>query len=843
MMKYFLGGAGTLFLLFVAGEQSQLLDARTVPQLERGARSEFTPRRTAHATGNSEWSTTPHRPLPGALPKATLNDVVKQTCAGCHSDQRKLGNMSLQGFDLATFGAMSPVMAEKMIGKLRTGMMPPPGRKRPAGDTLLQLTEALEKQMDALAVAAPDAGMRPFQRLNRAEYENAIRNLLVLDIEADSWLPLDTKSANFDNISDVQTPSATVLESYLDAASSISRIAVGDPDASPTTTNFTVSRLASQLKPEPGAPEGTRGGSSDMHVFPADGEYVFSVRMFATPAGFMFGQTAPFDEKVEVSVNGERVAIIELDRNMNEEDPNGLEIRTRPVRIRAGPSRVTAAFIKTFEGPVNDNMSPVDYSIADTQIGLQNGITVQAHVQFFSVTGPLNSTGVSDTPSRRRIFSCRPTSAAEARPCAERIVNKLASVAYRRPVSAADSKSLMAFYDADAKSGGFELGVRAAVEAILSSPLFIFRGEEIPPSAKPGLTVRVSSTDMASRLSFFLWASPPDSTLLSVARRDGLSDTAGVAAQARRMLADPRSMALSTRFAAQWLRLQDIEKVNPNYLLFPDYREQLALDMRTETELFFNSLVRENRSLMDLYSADYTYMNEALAKHYGVPDITGSEFRQVKYTDPNRRGILGHASVLTLTSHSDRTSPVLRGKWVMEVLMGTPPPPPPPDVPDLEKTVASKEGRLLTTRERMEMHRANPSCNSCHVFIDPIGLALDNFDGTGKWRIRENDMPLDTHGEYYDGTEISGSADLRRVLLNRPVPLVRTFTQNLLSYAIGRRVEYFDGPAIRKIEYATQAKNYRLQDIVLGVVKSDAFRMRTMPPLRAEASVTTPPSR
>lgn len=845
MMKYVFAGVGSIIGLAVvaSSERGEVLDARPLPPVSRDALRLMPSSVVATTPPRARWHAPARTTAPTPMLPATFNEVVKQNCAGCHSDQRKQGNFSLQGFDIETFGAKAPAQVEKMIGKLRTGMMPPPGRARPAGDTLLRLTEALEKDMDARAAASPNVGIRPFQRLNRAEYSSAIRDLLALDIDADSWLPLDTKSANFDNISDVQTPSATVLEAYLDAASSISRIAIGDPGDSPTTTNFKVSRLASQLEPEAGAPEGTRGGVSAVHVFPADGEYVFAVRPFATPAGFLFGQTAPFDEKIEISVNGERVAVMELDRNMNEADPTGMELRTKPIHIRAGPSRVTAAFIKTFEGPVNDNIAPVGYSIADTQIGLQNGITVQAHLQTFSVTGPISSTGVSDTPARRRIFSCRPTSMPEARPCAERIVNRIASAAYRRPVSAADSKMLMSFYDSTAKTGGFELGVRSSLEAILSSPLFIFRGEEIPAAAKPGATVPVGSVDMASRLSFFLWGAPPDSALLAVARRGGLADTAGLTSQTKRMLNDPRAEALSTRFAAQWLRLQDIDKVNPNYLLYPDYREQLAIDMRKETELFFGSLLRENRSLMDLYTADYTYMNEALAKHYGVPNIAGTEFRQVKYTDPNRRGILGHGSILTLTSHSNRTSPVLRGKWVMEVLMGAPPPPPPPDVPDLEKTGESKEGRLLTTRERMEVHRASASCKSCHQFIDPIGLALDNFDGTGQWRIRENDMALDTQGEYYDGTKISGAGDLRAVLLKRPVPLVRTFTQNLLSYAVGRRYEYFDGPAIRKIEASTRARNYRMQDIVLGVVKSDAFRMRTVPASRAEAVVNSSPDR
>lgn len=766
--------------------------------------------------------------VPTPIAADELTGVVKKTCAGCHSEQRKLGNLSLAGFDLLTIGNTSPETAEKIIGKLRTGMMPPPGRARPGGDTLDVLMTTLERLMDSKATRAPNPGSRTFQRLNRAEYERSIEEVLGLHITADSWLPLDTKSANFDNIADVQMPSATTLDAYLDAASDIARLAVGDPKASASTSTYKIARLASQLETVDGAPRGTRGGVSATHNFPADGEYVFTVTLHAIPTGQLYGSNAPFDEKIEVSVNGERVALLDVDRGMSQADPLGMDIRTKPIQVRAGPQRITAAFVRTYEGPVNDNIAPIDHSIADTQIGSQSGVTILSHLQGFAVTGPYNPTGVSETPSRARIFSCRPTTSAEARPCAEKIVSRLGASAYRRPLSASDVKSLMTFYDDGAKLG-FETGVRTAVEAMLASPHFIFRVEEVPTGAKPGARVPVSGIDLASRLSFFVWGAPPDSTLLSLGRRGLLTDTTVLMAQTKRLLADPRSEALSTRFAAQWLRLQDIEKVHPDALQFPDFHEQLAIDMRRETEAFFNYLVKNNRPLLELYTADYSFMNERLARHYGVQGITGSALRKVSYPDSTRTGILGHGSVLTLTSHANRTSPVLRGKWVMEVLMGSPPPAPPPNVPDLDKTGESKEGVMLTTRQRMEMHRDNASCRSCHQFIDPIGLALDNFDVTGQWRIRENGSALDTRGDFYDGTKISSPVELQRALLKRPVPLVRSFTANLMAYALGRRIEYYDNPAIRRIEANARANNYRMQDFVLGVVKSDAFRMRQLP--------------
>jgi hypothetical protein len=768
-----------------------------------------------------------------AISVDTLNSVVQRTCGPCHNDDMKEAGMSLESFKVGD-AASNPRLVEKMISKLRAGMMPPPGHERPAGDTLATLATTLEELVDHAAAANPEPGTRTFQRLNRSEYEQSIRALLALDVHAGNWLPLDTKSANFDNIADVQTPSATTLDAYLDAASAISRLAVGDPHARPTATTYKLPRLASQVDKADGAPEGTRGGISVSHTFPANGEYVFAVALHASPTGQLYGAGAPFPEKIEFSVDGERVALIDIDPGMSQADPNGMEVKTPSVPVKAGAHRVAASFLRTFDGPTNDNIAPIGHSIADTQIGMQSAITIMPHVQDLIVRGPYNPTGVSETASRKRIFSCRPTSADEARPCAEKIVFDLGTEAYRRPLTASDKKALMAFYDSGNAEGGFENGVRSALEAILSSPHFIFRIEESPRNAKAGDRYPISNLDLASRLSFFLWDRPPDDALLAVAEKGTLSDPAVLKAQTLRMLADRQSEALGSRFAAQWLRLQDIDKVHPDENQYPDYRQQLGDEMRVETETFFNSIVRENGSVLDLLSADYTYVNEDLAKHYGIPGVTGSEFRRVTYPDARRRGLLGQASILTLTSHANRTSPVLRGKWVMEVLLGSPPPPPPANVPDLEKTGEAKEGRMLTTRERMELHRSNPQCKSCHLYMDPIGLALDNFDVTGQWRIRENGAPLDTRGELYDGTPVTNLAELQQALLKRPTPLIRTFTQNLMAYALGRRMEYYDGPAVRRIANDAAPNGYRMADFIVGVVQSDAFRMSRVPAARAD---------
>ena len=554
---------------------------------------------------------------------------------------------------------------------------------------------------------------------------------------------------------------------------------------------------------------------------PVDADYVIEVT-------FLGGNNSR-QEDVDLSLNGQRIGLIRWeDSQAGAADGRGATpMKTEPIHIKAGQYTLSAAFVRRFEGPYEDMVRPHDWSYAGGGAG-GAGITTLPHVRDVIIRGPFRPTGISDTSSRRKIFTCRPTSAAEERPCARTIVAHLSMSAYRRPVTRAEVDTLLKFYDQGAAKGGFESGVRMALEAILASPHFIFRFEKQPATVKPGMIFRVSDHDLATRLSFFLWGMPPDVELINAATRGELATTAGLERHARRMLADPRAGALGTRFAAQWLRLQDVDKVHPDPNFYPNFEGQLNDLMKRETEMFFASLVRDDRSLLDLFRADYTFLNERLARHYGIDGVAGPHFRRVTYPDARRRGLFGQGSVLVQTSYANRTSPVLRGKWVMEVLLGTPPPPPPMDgsVPALEDTAEGKAGRPLTTRERMELHRTNPTCNSCHRFIDPIGLALDNFDVTGKWRARENGMPLDTRGTFYDGTEVSSPSELAAVLLKRPVPLARTFTENLMAYALGRRVESYDQPAVRAIARGAEANGYKLSSFILGVVKSDAFRLK-----------------
>lgn len=744
-----------------------------------------------------------------------LNTVIRRNCILCHNARTLNGNLSLEGFDVATAHERAET-TEKMIVKLRAGMMPPPGSRRPDPATLLTLVETLEATVDRAAEAHP--GSRRFQRLNRAEYARVVQDLLALEVDASRWLPADTYLGNFDNMSAAQGLSMTLLEAYMRAASDVSRLAVGNPNAPPSTIKHTnpieVSQHAwDQLE---GAPFGTRGGIVVLHDFPADGEYVFTVEtLFGSGVGF---------EDVDVSIDGEGVALLALEHGGRSTVP----IRTEPIFVRAGQRRVAAAFVRRIEGPYEDRLSPHAWSFVggeDSQDWADYGITALPHLSELMVTGPHRAVGVSDTASREAIFTCRPTESVDARACAESIVARLARQAYRRPVSADDLAGPMAFYDRGAADEGFEVGVRTALQAILASPSFIFRLERAPTSGQATARYHLSDVDLASRLSFFLWATTPDDELLRVAADGRLSDPEVLAGQVTRMLRDPRSEALATRFASQWLRLQDVEDNLPEPYLYPDFTGQLGDDLVRETQLFFDSLVREDRSLLELFTADYTFLNERVANHYGIPGVSGHEFRRVTYPDDTRRGVLGHGSVLLLTSMSARTSPVLRGKWVMEVLMGTPPPPPPPNVPAFDDTKAAAEGRLLTTRERLEIHRANPTCNACHRFMDPIGLALDGYDVTGRVRIRENGAPLDTQGTYYDGTDVRTPSQLTAVLVKRPVPLVRNFAANLLAYAMGRRVEYFDQPQVRRIVRAAEANDYRMSSFILGVVTSDPFRM------------------
>ena len=751
------------------------------------------------------------------VPAPTLEDVVGSYCTRCHNERRLTGNLSLEGFDV-TRADEEAETAERMIRKLRAGMMPPPGVRRPAGDTLAALAQLMEEVIDEAAASRPHAGTRPFQRLNRAEYARVIRDLLGLTVDPDEWLPSDPISVGFDNIADAQTLSPTLMDAYLTAASDIARRAVGNRDAATSAVTYTNPPSVSQHEWEraEGAPFGTRGGLSVLHSFPADGEYTFAM-------SFMSGWGERFHD-IDISVDGERVALLRYGGDIDFQGRKDFPLRTEPVLLRAGEHRVSAAFVRQMDGPYEDLIRPNDWSLTGTETSY--GTTSVPHLMSLTLEGPYNPTGVSDFEARRRVFSCRPTSASEALPCAREIVSRLAAGAYGRDLDGDEAIDLLDFYEMGAEEGGFEAGIRTALEAILVSPHFLFRMEREPGGVRPGETYALAGEDLAARLSFFLWGTGPDAGLVAAAREGVLADPAGLEAQARRLLADPRAESLATRFASMWLRLQDVDKVSPDAFRFPNYSRQLARAMRRETELFFHDLVQEDRSLLELYGADYTFLNERLARHYGIDGVRGDEFRRVPYPDERRRGVLGHGSMLVQTSLGNRTSPVLRGKWVMEVLLGTPPPPPPPDIPDLEETEGARDGKVLTTRERLEAHRANPVCSSCHNLIDPIGLALDNFDVTGRWRIREDGASLDTRGTFYDGTGIEGPRDLSRVLLKRPIPLVRHFTESLMAYALGRTLDYRDQPAVRAIASVAADNDYRLSTFIVGVVMSDAFRMK-----------------
>ena len=809
--------------------------------LVRAEQRASTPARPAGPTAGTVSAPAPRRPAPvtaasrsaapSGLTAARQTELVTTYCATCHSERGKAGGLSLANFN-AMKAQDQPEVIEKMIRKLRAGMMPPAGSKRPDAAAIESLTTALEGRMDELASVNPNPGWRPFQRLNRAEYATAVKGLLGLDIDVTSFLPPDTLSNGFDNVADAQGFSPALMEGYLRAAGRISTLALGDPNSAPTEATYKVPRTQSQMEHIDGAPVGTRGGVSLVHVFPADGEYSFRVMLHSIPTGELYGSIAR-GEKIEISINGQRAAVLDISPRMTEQDANGMNLQSPKVHVKAGPQRVSAAFLRQFEAPVDDLLAPQDYTLADSQIGSGFGITTLPHVRDFSISGPFSVTGVSDTVSRRRVFSCRPTTQAEEAPCATEILKRLASEAYREPASVSDVQTLLRFYEQGRQGADFEAGIQAALEALLASPRFVFRLEQPPATARVGQTFQVADLDLASRLSFFLWGAGPDPVLVKAATTGGLRTAAGVDAQVRRMLADPRSESLATRFAGQWLRLQDVEKIRPDALLFPYWDHTLAANLVRETELFFDSLVREDRSALDLLRADYSFVNERVARHYGIPNVMGAEFRRVTMPE-ERRGILGKGSVLLLTSVADRTSPVQRGKWVMEVLLGSPPPAPPPNVPALEETGGALGGKLLSVRERMEQHRANPACQSCHKVIDPLGLALENFDVTGKWRIKDNEVPVDAHGELYDGTKMSGPAGLRDALLKHQDAFLLSFTERLMTYALGRRLRPYDMPTVRRVIRDAAKQDYKMSAFILGVVNSSAFRMS-----RVEGTDTT----
>ncbi len=769
-------------------------------------------------------------PATHRIPSKVLNDLVQTYCTDCHNDQQLSGNQSFDHFDIDSTPNRT-AQTEKMIRKLRAQMMPLPGAPRPSNDSLTMLVSAMEETIDH-ASAKPNPGSRPFQRLNRAEYEAVVKDLLGIEVNAGDYLPLDTKSANFDNIADAQALSATLLDSYLNAASAVSLMAVGDRNATSALVSYYASPFTSQHPWDhiDGTPYGSRGGIVAEHNFPSDGLYSFRINVS--------GGVGTKLEDLDISVDGSQVAALHYekgtDQNLASADaPAGADyVRSDPIALKAGQHHVSVAFVRRLDGPYEDLIAPHGWSKASNGNG-SAGTTEPPHVMELGIVGPAKTTGMSETQSRKIIFSCHPSVAAQQRACAAQIVSRLGTRAYRRPLTQHDRDGLMGFYDRTAPTAGFEEGVRMSLQALLASPYFVFRFEPPPANVTPGQDYAINDYDLASRLSFFLWGSIPDEELMTAARTHKLADAKSLEFQVKRMLADPRSQVLSTRFAAQWLRLQDIDKVRPDAFWFPDYNQEIADAMQKETELFFNDIVRNNRSILDLFTADFTYVNERLAQHYGIPNVSGEEFRKVTYPDDTRRGLLGQGSMLVQTSLANRTSPVLRGKWVMEVLIGMPPPPPPPNVPTLDETQDGKDGRPLTTRERMEIHRKNAVCKTCHQYMDPIGLALDNFDVTGRWRYRESGMALDTQGQMYDGTPITKPADLTTALLKRPIPLVRSFTENLMAYSLGRRVEDYDEPTVRAIAREGEANGYKFSSFVMGIVKSSAFRTKRAEPVAA----------
>ena len=755
-----------------------------------------------------------------AVPGVPDRALTNQYCSGCHNDKLKSGGMSLTKLDLERPG-QSAELAENVIRKLRAGLMPPAGMPRPDPAATKSFIASLETGIDRAAAAHPNPGRPPLHRLNRTEYANSVRDLLSVDVDVAALLPPDDMSHGFDNMADVLSISPTLMEGYIRAAGRISREAVGDTEAQPLTTTYPIPRVLSQTRHVEGTPFGTRGGISVVHDFPADGEYTFKLGFYYSPTGPLFGLNQGKGQQIEVAVNGDRVALLDIDPRMTLPKDG---IKTPPVKVKAGPQRISASFIQKFDGPIEDEYRMAEQSLVDVSAGTIPGMTTLPHLHELSITGPTKISGVSDTPSRRKIFTCRPAAGADEIPCARKIISAIARQAYRRPVNDSDLEGLLSFFQNGRNQGNFETGIRTAIQAAIASPEFVFRFERTPANAEPGANYRISDLELASRLSYFLWSSAPDDQLISAASQGKLKDPVLLEKQVRRMLADPRSQVLATNFAYQWLHLQNLKDASPDLFLFPDFDKTLSRSMLRETELLFDSVMREDRNILDLLTANYTFVNERLAKHYGIPNILGNRFRRVALTDTNRFGLLGQGSILMLTSTATRTSPVQRGKYVMQVLLGTPPPPPPPNIPALKETADAVKPQSV--RERTEEHRKNPACAGCHQLMDPIGFALENFDAVGVWRTVDSGFQIDPSGQMFDGTKLDGPASLRQALLNRSDAFIGTFTENLLSYGLGRVLDYYDMPAVRSISREAAKNDNHFSSFILEVVKSIPFRMR-----------------
>ncbi|HZI80909.1 MAG TPA: DUF1592 domain-containing protein [Vicinamibacterales bacterium] len=772
------------------------------------------------------------RPAP-AGDTAALRATVDTYCVTCHNQRLNTGGLSLDGMSLAEAPAHADIW-EKVVRKVRGGMMPPAGVPRPSAEASTALVSHLETSLDRAARVSPNPGRPLAHRLNRSEYAYAIRDLLDLRIDASTMLPADDSSGGFDNNADVLGVSPVLLESYLTAAERVTALALGDPKLPPVGEVFRVRQDASQDRHVEGMPIGTVGGQAFDLTLPLDGEYQFEVRLFRTNLGTMRGLEYP--HQLEIAVDGERVHLAafggdkEIAASSDNPTTTGNDVDgrfTARVPLKAGPRRITIAFLEKTHALNTRRLQNYVRSSSDTI-----DFSGYPHIDQIIFTGPFKPTGPGDTPSRRRIFVCRPKDAADEEPCATRILSTLGRRAYRGDFTADDQKVLLDFFQRGRADGRtFESGIDLALRRLLASPKFVFRVERDPASVAPGAVYALNDSELASRLSFFLWSSLPDDELLAVASRGRLDAPATLERQVRRMLGDPKAQALVDNFVGQWLQLRNLRNKQPNSHEFPDFDDNLRRALDTELELFFASILREDRNVLDLMTADYTFVNERLARHYRIPNVYGSHFRRVTLTDDARKGLLGKGAILLVTSHAHRTSPVLRGKWVLENVLGTPPPPPPDVVPPFEEEAGAAKPKSV--RERMESHRRNPACASCHRMIDPAGLALENFDATGAWRTRDGGTRgarVDASGQLVDGTRINGVVELRQALLREPATFVRTLTERLMTYALGRGLTAADMPVVRAIVRDAEKDQYRFSSIVLGVVRSVPFQKRLKAP-------------
>ena len=761
-------------------------------------------------------------------------EMLDRYCVTCHNREAGIPAGAPLALDLANLedpGADAEIW-EKVVRKLGVGAMPPQGSPTPGHAELTSFRSALVISLDRAAARTPSPGRYVLHRLNRNEYANAVRDLLGVELDTAEFLPSDGGDFGFDNIATALKSSPMLVEGYLTAALRIGDLAIGDADAEPGTATYSIGTEVTQRAHVEGLPLGTRGGTVVVHTFPADAEYVFSGRLLRTVAeGYVGveGHETPY--VFIVTIGGARVFSARIggpedhassSRNITvSKEEIDERMTSPPIRITAGPHEVGFTFIERPDREQNV-WRPV---LRETQEAHNpSGIP---RLRTGNIEGPYNVTGIGETPSRRRILTCKPASAAEEAPCAEEILSTLARRAFQRPVGESDIRAPMAFYDdARGNGGDFDAGIRAGLVRILASPKFVFRAEEDPANLPGDAAHRIGDLELASRLSFFLWSSIPDDELLDLAVEGRLSEPGVLAAQVERMIADSRADSMMIEFVGQWLQLRNLDKVTPDLLMFPDFDDNVRQAFRRETELLFTTIVRENRSVLDLLNADYTFLNERLARHYGVKGVYGSRFRRVPVTDPNRRGLLGHGSFLSLTAAANRTSPIFRGKYVISNFLNTPPLPPPPVVSELEAVVPS-DGHL-TVREQLELHSANPACAACHRNFDSIGFALDNFDAVGQWRDTTSEgLKIDSAGVLVDGTLVDGPIALRNALLARPEVFAGTVTEKLMTYALGRGLEPIDMPLVRSVLNDAARSDYSLQSIILGIVGSRAFQMRT----------------